>query len=313
MNIKDINDKHGNVIRVCYDLQVVNYEAKKNIKNLVLTAEKSYHDQIKNLVEQVVKGKYKVIFITGPSSAGKTTSSKLISECLKAKEIQSIIISTDDFFYDREDTPKLSDGSYDFDNVTAVDAKCFKNFLNQLVNDGESKMPIFDFYHGKRMRYVDIKSNKEEVIIIEGTHAMNPILTNEVNDIAFKVYVNATNDFILGREVVITSKILRLMRRCIRDHYKRGNTIDETIKIWKHVCKSEQEFITPFRRNADFILDTTHMYEPLLYDFYLKPLLIKAKNNVYTRDFKNVFSKTGSLNKNVVPDDSLLWEFLIKD
>lgn len=294
-------------------MQVVNYEAKKNVANLVLTAEKIYHDQIKKLVERVITNQYKVIFIAGPSSAGKTTSSKLISQYLKEKEIQSIIISTDDFFYNREDTPKLADGSYDFDNITAVDVKCFKAFLNQLVNIGKAKMPIFDFFNGKRKEYIEIKSNKEEVIIIEGTHAMNPILTNEVSDIAFKVYVNATNDFILGREVVITSKLLRLMRRCIRDHYKRGNTIDETIKIWKHVCKSEQEFITPFKQGADFILDTTHMYEPLLYDFYLKPLLIKAKNNIYTRDFKNVFSKTGSLKKNIVPDDSLLWEFLVKD
>lgn len=313
MNKEQINKVHGNIMKTYYDLQVVNFEAKKNPNLLVKTSEKVYHDQIKEVVDLIIKNKHKIVYIAGPSSAGKTTSSKLISEALKRQKITSIVISTDDFFIDREKTPILPDGNYDFDNITALDTVCYKEFIGELMNKGKSKMPIFDFYQGKRTEYKDIQSGENDIILIEGTHAMNPVFTNEVSKKGFKIYVTLNDDFIIGREVVIPSRILRLMRRCIRDYYKRGNSIDETIKIWKNVCKGENEFISPFKANADYILNTIHIYEPLIYDFYLKPLLINSNDNIYIKDFKNIFSKTGSLKKDLIPDDSLLWEFLVKD
>lgn len=313
MNKDEILKLHGNIIRSYYDLHVVNHEAKNNPELLIQTSEKIFHDQINEIAEIIKKNKYKVIYIAGPSSAGKTTSSKLIGNALKRKKISSIIISTDDFFIDRDKTPILPNGNYDYDNVTALDIECYKKFMNKLISTGKAQMPMFDFYDGKRCGYKDIEVSENEIIMIEGTHAMNSLFSNEVKTNGFKIYVTLNDDFVLGREVVIPSRILRLMRRCIRDHYKRGNSIDETIKIWKDVCKSENEFISPFKKNADYILNTTHIYEPLIYDFYLKPLLINAKNNIYTQDFKNIFSKTGSLKKELIPDDSMLWEFMVKD
>jgi uridine kinase len=313
LNKDEIIKIHGKIIKSYYDLQVVNYEARKNPELLVNTSERIFHDQINELVKIIIKGKYKVIYIAGPSSAGKTTSSKLISDALKRKKIVSTVISTDDFFIDRDKTPLLPDGNFDYDNITALDAGYYKEFMSELVDKGKSKMPIFDFYQGKRTGYKEIQSNKNDIIMIEGTHAMNPIFSNEVNTKGFKVYVTLNDDFVLGREVIIPSRVLRLMRRCIRDYYKRGNSVDDTIKIWKNVCKGENEFISPFKIDADYILNTTHMYEPLIYDFYLKPLLINAEDNIYTQDFKNIFSKTGSLKKDLIPEDSMLWEFMVKD
>lgn len=313
MNKNEINKLHGNISRTCYDLQIVNYEAKKNPELLINTSERIYHDQINEIVDIIIENKHKVVYVAGASSAGKTTSSKLISQALKKYNTNSLVISTDDFFIDRENTPILPDGNYDYENITALDLDYYKKFISELIGKGKAKMPIFDFFQGKRSEYKEIQSKKSDIILIEGTHAMNPAFTNEVDANGFKVYVTLNGDFILGREVVIPSRILRLMRRCIRDYYKRGNSIDQTIKIWKNVCKGEHEFISPFKVTADYILNTMHIYEPLIYDFYLKPLLINSKDNIYTKDFKNIFSKTGSLKKNLIPDNSLLWEFLIKD
>ena len=302
------------IVKTCYNLQVVNYEAKENPQRLVSLSERIYHNQINQIIDNIINGHYKVIYIAGPSSAGKTTSSNLISAALKKKGIKSLVISTDDFFLDREKTPKLSDGSYDYDNVTAMDAKYYNKFISQLVEIGSAEMPIFDFIEGRRIRYQQVHSRPEDVIIIEGIHALNPIFVkNRKNAKNYKIYVTLNGDFVLGRELLIPSRILRLMRRCIRDYFKRGYNINDTVKIWKNVCRSEHEFISPYKQDADFVLDTTHIYEPLIYDYYLKPLLVNACKNEYVQDFENIFSKIGSLKKDIIPKNSLLWEFLIKD
>lgn len=314
MDIEEMKKIHGPIVRLAYDINIVNLEAKKNPKKLIATAEKFYHDQINSIVKKVVEKQIKIIKIAGPSASGKTTTAKLIASTLKKVGIGSVVISLDDFFLPREKTPKLPNGNYDFENITAIDQKLYTTFMKSLINNCFANKPIFDFIAGKSLKTELIKINNQDVIIIEGIHALNPIFEKGLNAKKYNIYISCEANYVWGRELLIPARILRLMRRCLRDFYKRGTSIDETLKAWPNVCRGESDYIKPFKYTANFLLDSTHVYEPLLYDVYLKPLLIHSnKENKYIQDFNYIFSKTGKMTKDYIPANSLIWEILVKN
>jgi len=306
----NITKLHGDILKIAYDLEIVNIEARKNTQQLINSAEYLYKTQIDEIVSEICENKHKIIFISGPSSAGKTTTSKLIEKGLKEKNIDCIAISMDDFFLSRQDTPRLPNGDYDYENVTAVDIPCFNNFIKDILENGKAKLPQFNFLTGDRSHYEEIKVKKSDVLIVEGLHALNPIFAKR--EAVYRVYVAVNSNFIVGKEVVITCKQVRLMRRLLRDYYTRGNSIEETLETWKYVCMGEDKYVIPFRNTADYIINTVHMYEPLLYDTYLKPLLKLIKNNKQVAELLKVFDRTGELKKSVIPENSLIWEFIPK-
>jgi len=171
----EVTKLHGDIVKISYDLEIVNYEARKNTEQLIKSSEKMYKSQIDTIVEEIFENNYKIVFISGPSSAGKTTSSKLIAKGLKEKNIGCIAISMDDFFLSRKDTPLLPNGDYDYENVTALDIPCFNNFIKDILENGKAKLPRYDFLTGERGYYEDIKVKKNDIVIIEGLHALNPI------------------------------------------------------------------------------------------------------------------------------------------
>ncbi|MDD4816210.1 MAG: nucleoside kinase [Clostridia bacterium] len=307
----EITKLHGDIVKVSYDLEIVNLEAKKNIKQFVETSEKIYKSQIEEIICQICEKNFKIVFVSGPSSAGKTTSSELIAKGLNQKNIGCIAISMDDFFLSKKHTPLLPNGEYDNENVTALDIPYFNNFIKEILKNGKALLPRFNFLTGNRSGYEEIVLKKNDVLIVEGLHALNPIFAEKEK--IFRVYVAVNSNFIIGKEIVISCKQVRLMRRLLRDYYNRGNSIEETLNAWKYVCMGEDKFVIPFRNSADYIINTVHMYEPLLYDTYLKPLLKKVKNNEQAEKLLKVFDKTGQLNREVIPETSLLWEFVPKD
>ena len=310
----EITKELGDIIKISYDLQLVNYNASENLSGLIKIAENMYSEQIEKVAEEISTGNYKVVLIAGPSCAGKTTSSLRIKKALAKRGFNAKIVSLDDFLIDREKTPRLPDGSYDFENVTTIDIPELKKFIKNVITTGKAYLPHYDFMVDKRTSFSSFTLGENEKIIFEGLHALNPIITKNIASKNFyRVFVSVTSNFVVGKDVVVNNKQLRYMRRMLRDYHKRGTSIRESAETWKNVCKGEDDFITDFKTSVNCILNTTHMYEPLLYDTYLSPLIKNIENIDDVNDIKKIFEKTGKLHKEVVPKNSLIWEFLPKN
>ena len=310
----EITKELGEIIKISYDLQRVNFNANNNLNGLIKIAENMYSDQIDKVADEIVNGDFRFILVAGPSCAGKTTSSLRIKKALAKRGYNTKIVSLDDFLIDREKTPKLPDGSYDFENVTTIDIPELKKFLKNIITTGKAYLPHYDFMVDKRTGFSRFILGENEKIIFEGLHALNPIITKNISTRNFyRIFISVTSNFVVGKDVVINNMQLRYMRRMLRDYYKRGTSIQESAETWKNVCKGEDDFITQFKTSVNCIINTTHMYEPLLYDTYLSPLIKNTSGIEVVDEIKKIFEKTGKLHKEVVPKSSLIWEFLPKN
>lgn len=308
-----INKDFNKLIKASYDINQINDQIKTSLDTFIIACEKNYNAQVIEVANYIAKNKIKMLFVAGPSSAGKTTSSALISEQLLKKNIGSIVVSIDDFFVDLKDTPLLPDGLPDFDNFTTVDIKTFNKFFKDLMIKHKARMPRFSFEKHKRDKWENVEISDKDVVIIEGLHALNPSLltTNEFDNKIAKLYICTNSVFTLNNKVIFNERDLRLMRRTYRDFYTRDKNPIDTLKQWVHVCEGEDLYITPYRDEADFFIDTTRAYEIALWANYFPNICIHCKNEKEMKMFKSKFKHIKKLNKNVIPDDSLLWEFLV--
>ncbi|MGN1259069.1 MAG: uridine kinase [Christensenellales bacterium] len=315
MEILKIQEKLGDVVRTCYNMERINRVAKEQPEELIKVSEQIVADQIDRVVEQVILGKYKFVFIAGPSCSGKTTTAKIISKRLKERKVNGLVVSLDDFFIDLDKAPKLPDGRCDKENITKIDLPFFNKFFNDIIKTNEAMMPEFDFATDKRKpELIPVKIKKNDVIIVEGTHALNPkLLFDHSNDSkVLKVFVCVNSEYRIGSNILISPRKLRLIRRITRDLQTRGQSVHETVTNWNEVCKGEDIYIIPYKNDAHFLIDTTHIYEPLIYDKYLPELLAPLKEVSYAEELLGIFGLCGSLDKSLVPDRSLLWEFLVR-
>lgn len=296
------------IVKSSVDINLINMQSLHSPKELVENCISGYFNQIEDLVNDIQnRPNIKVILLSGPSSSGKTTTANLIKQNLEKINISANVISMDDFFINRDVTPKLADGSYDYENITTVDLPCFKKFLNEILTNSKSMMPKFNFVTGKRDRYEMLQIKKGGILIIEGIHALNPIIINNHEDELYRVYVCLNTNFCIDNKVVLEAKKLRRIRRAIRDFYTRGMTIQQTIKIWKNVCAGEDKFIKPFKNNANFLIDSTHNFEPLIYKKYLPRLL---DNSNIAKEFEDELKFLCEMDISYLPEKCLLWEFL---
>lgn len=296
--------------RNIFYLDEVNNLAQLDKNLLVSMSEEMYHNQINELVEDALSKPVKILLVAGPSSSGKTTTSNLITKALQSKNKKSLTISLDDFFYNREKTPRLPNGKYDFENITAIDLDYFNEFINDLFATNHAKMPIFDFVEGRRKPdLVDVSIDENTYLIIEGLHALNPTLLNIPRENLYKIYICVQSNFNLGDNLEIDYTNLRLMRRFNRDYYTRGRTLEGTLDSWEEVLTGEKLYIDPYKDDADYNIDSTLMYEPLLFANYLKPLL-KKSNLPKIKEIDVMLNHCATLTKDVIPSNSLLNEFI---
>lgn len=312
MKILNICKDIENLTRVSYSLDVLNENCNSNSKNLIKTSEKIYRDQVKKISSSIISKGIRMVLVAGPSSSGKTTTANIISQELLKKNVGSIVVSIDDFFVNLEDTPLLPDGSPDFENITSVDIDAFNTFFSELLTKQTAKMPHFNFFKHKRDSWEQISINKGDVLIVEGIHALNPMLikTHDFDAGTYRVYAFTNSIFTHKNKIVIEPQTLRLMRRCYRDAFSRGREPIYTLKNWANVCEGERLYIAPYMCNADSIIDTTHPYEVLIYANYLTRLLTPYRNNPLAKDLLSTLTKIGHLDKKSVPPSSLLWEFI---
>lgn len=290
---------------------VLRGEASKLINVSEALQEKKLNDIVDNIVEKGAR----LVLLAGPSSSGKTTTSKRLAILLMASGIVPHIISTDDYFVNRVDTPKDANGNYDFECIGAVDTELFNRQMNQLLAGEEVELPRYDFktgervYENRRMRIGD-----GDIIIIEGNHALNPILSEQVpEDKKFRVFISPLTTIALDDHNSIPTKDIRLLRRLIRDYQYRGYTAKETIHRMPSVSAGEEKWIFPFQELADAIFNSALLYELAVIKDQVTPILeqIAEREVEYAeasrlRKFLRYFR---SVPADQVPPTSLLREF----
>ncbi len=258
----------------------------------------------------------KLILISGPSSSGKTTFSKRLSVQLMANGLKPYPISLDDYFVNREDTPKDENGNYDYESLYALDLDFFNQQLQALIKGEEVELPRFNFTTGKREwsgKHLRVDDNM--ILILEGIHALNPELTPHIpTESKFKIYVSALTTILLDNHNYIPTTDNRLLRRIIRDYKYRGYSAEETISRWPSVRAGEEKWIFPYQENADVMFNSALLFELAIIKDYAEPILRKVPNNrpeyseaYRLRKFLGYFVP---LQDKELPPTSLLREFL---
>ena len=223
----------------------------------------------------------RLVLITGPSSSGKTTFCKRLCIQLLACGLRPYSISTDDYFVNRVDTPKLPNGDYDFDNIEAVEYNLLEDHLTRLMKGERVEVPEYNFVTGKReYNGKKVKLSSDSVLIIEGIHALNPLLTQKIADsMKFKIYISALTSISLDDHNWIPVRDNRLLRRIIRDYNKGAFTAQQTISQWKNVCEAEDKWIFPFQETADAMFNSALNIEFAVLRTHAEIILLSVPKN----------------------------------
>ena len=250
-------------------------------KKVILVSEAMQEKQISSIAEEIAR-RYKegvrLVLISGPSSSGKTTTCKRLEVQLATNLLNPIGISLDDYFVNRDQTPKDEYGDYDFESIYALDLPKLNEDLDALLAGKEIDIPTYDFTTGKRVyKGKKLKLEDRAVIVMEGIHALNPILTEQLPDSAkFRIYVSALTTISLDNHNWIPTTDNRLLRRIVRDYRYRGYSAKETIARWHSVRKGEDKWIFPFQENADAMFNSAMLYELAALRPFAEPILLEV-------------------------------------
>ena len=296
----------------------INEAIKENrIKDIILLAEALHEKKIAKIADNIARNKdIKVVLIAGPSSSGKTTFAQRLGIQLKLNRIKPVTISVDNYFVERKDNPKDENGDYDFECLEAIDLELFNEHLTKLLNGEEIEMPEFDFLEGtKRYKGKMLKLKEDEVLVIEGIHCLNDKLTSSISaKQKYKIYISALTVLNLDRFNRISTTDTRLIRRIVRDYQFRGYSAKHTIRTWNKVNEGERKNIFPFQEDANFIFNTSLIYEIGALKPIVMPLLEEITNQdkeyAEARRLIDTLKYFEVVPKKDIPTNSLLKEFL---
>ncbi len=285
--------------------------------DIINISEALQEKKIAKIAEDVANRKgVKLVLLAGPSSSGKTTSCKRLSIQLAVNGLKPLQISLDDYFVDREKTPKDANGEYDYESIYALDLQLINDQFNALFRGEEVELPKYDFQTGKSKKSgKKLKMNDNNVLVVEGIHALNPELTAQIpNEQIFRVYASALTTILLDNHNYIPTTDNRLLRRIIRDYKYRGVSAQETIHRWPSVRAGENKWIFPFQENADAMLNTAMLYELAVIKTQAEPLLQQVPENCeeYAEAYRllKFLKYFKGIPYNNLPPTSLLREFL---
>ena len=285
--------------------------------DIINISEALQEKKIAKIAEDIAQRKgVKLVLLAGPSSSGKTTSCKRLSIQLAVNGLKPLQISLDDYFVDREKTPKDESGEYDYESIYALDLKLINEQFNALFRGEEVELPKYDFQSGKSKRSgKKLKMNDHNVLVVEGIHALNPELTSQIPDEQiYRVYASALTTILLDNHNYIPTTDNRLLRRIIRDNKYRGVSAQETIHRWPSVRAGENKWIFPFQENADAMLNTAMLYELAVIKMQAEPLLQLVPENCeeYAEAYRllKFLKYFKGIPYNNLPPTSLLREFL---
>ncbi len=285
--------------------------------DIINISEALQEKKIAQIAEQIAaRPGVKLVLLAGPSSSGKTTSCKRLSIQLAVNGLKPLQISLDDYFVDRERTPKDENGEYDYESIYALDLQKINDQFNALFRGEEVELPKYDFQSGKSKKSGQrLKMNDNNVLVVEGIHALNPELTSQIpNEQIFRVYASALTTILLDNHNYIPTTDNRLLRRIIRDYKYRGVSAQETIHRWPSVRAGENKWIFPFQENADAMLNTAMLYELAVLKMQAEPLLEQVPENCdeYAEAYRllKFLKYFKGIPFNNLPPTSLLREFL---
>ena len=292
---------------------------KGRSQDIILVSEAMQEKQVAKIAEKIADG-YKegirIVLISGPSSSGKTTFCKRLQVQLTTNLLHPVGISLDDYFLNREDTPKDEHGEYDFESLYALDLPYFNKDLKKLLSGEEIELPSFNFETGQRVfKGKKLKLRENSILVIEGIHALNPELTEFIDDkYKYRVYVSVLTSISLDNHNWIPTMDNRLLRRIIRDYRFRGYSAEDTINRWPSVRRGEDKWIFPYQENADAMFNSAMLYELAALRKFAEPILAQvpesSKANAEAYRLLRFLRYFNYIPTEELPGTSLLREFL---
>lgn len=299
-------------------LSDINKSVASDVESFIESAEEDFDGSVSSLVERFVSDcDCDIVLLAGPSSSGKTTTAGKIVEKINRSGRNAYTLSLDDYYHNAADIPMTDKGVRDFENVSALDIDLIHKTFSDLIENRKAMVPEFDFVSGTRkseMRGIELK--KDDVIIVEGLHALNPIITKGLDEShIYKVYISVssrvTDD---DGKVIFSKRNLRLVRRMIRDYHYRNTSVEKTFSQWPEVLRGEDKYIFPYEKNARFRIDSFHPYESSIFRDEAVELLDTVDNAScfypLAQQLKEDFSRLRPIDISKMPDDSLLREFI---
>ncbi|MBQ6519524.1 MAG: TGS domain-containing protein, partial [Anaerolineaceae bacterium] len=287
------------------------------IEDLILVSESLLDRQFTKAAEAIVKhrDKIKVVMIAGPSSSGKTTSSKRLSIELLTHGISPIPVEMDNFFLDRALTPRDENGEYDFETVYALNIPVFRDCIKRLIEGEEVQIPRFDFVSGKSLPGQVLQMKENQILIVEGIHGLNPLMHEGFDpENIYGIFVAPMTQINMDRYNRVSTLDVRLMRRIVRDFRDRGYSAAATIARWESVRAGERKFINPYQNNADMLINTSLVYEVSalreLADIALRMVPHGTPEFVEAKRLLSFLEWVRPLDLNLVPANSILSEFV---
>ena len=299
-------------------LQVINDFALNSPRELVARAERHYDRELSDIAKRISEDDdIKIVALAGPSASGKTTTAHILREKLRELDEETEIISLDDFYLPIDSLPLLEDGTRDIESVNALDIPLINKCFNEIIRTGKTVLPKFKFSTKERIinsREIDLSGRG--IAIVEGLHALNPLITDLVpSKNIFKAYISVNRGIVNeDGSRLLSSRQLRLARRVLRDRTFRGTPVNETLSLWQGVVEGEEKYLYCFKETADVQIKTLHIYEPCLYRNAILSLKDEISEDAPLKDY---FLKTAAalerfvpIDISLVPPDSLITEFV---
>lgn len=286
------------------------------VEELIRISETKQSNELLQLAEKIYHNKdLKIVLLAGPSSSGKTTTSKKLCMFLRSFGVNPAVISMDDYFVEREETPLNEEGKPDYECLEAVDLKLFNNQIEQILKGEEVVTPTYNFLTGNKEYNNKIKLGNSDVLVIEGIHALDKrVLTNISKNKIFRIYISALTELNIDNHNYISTTDNRLLRRIIRDNKTRGHGVQRTISTWPDVRSGEEKYIFPYQDNADYTFNSALIYEIGVLKTYAEPLLyaVDPSDSCY-EEAKRLINFLGfflPIPADAIPKDSILREFV---
>ena len=309
-------DKWLNKMDLNYVCDVNKIVAEGNIQDLIMKNDIMVDNSVYQIARTVEQEKKRIVLMAGPSSSGKTTTSKKLSLYLSSLGLHAHAISLDDFFVNRDETPLDSEGKRDYECLESIDLVLFNQSLKDLLDGKEVTMPTYNFILGeKEFKNEPLKIGEEDILVIEGLHALNPKLTTlEDESLIYKVYISPLTPLNVDRHNYVSTTDNRLLRRIIRDYRTRGRSAEASLATWASVRRGEEKYIFPYTDTADAIVNTVYVYELGVLKVYVEPLLcnIKMDSPFYdeARRLLDNLKAIYAIPSEFVDKDNLLREFI---
>ncbi len=314
----DLEERHLKVMRA-ETVDALNRRIREDGgRELVMMCHFYQNSRIVQIVNQVSDQfpRKRIVMVAGPSSSGKTTFTRMLAVYLAAQGLRARMISVDNYFRNREDTPRNADGSYNFECLEALSTDLFGEHLKSLLEGGEVRLPRFDFNSGVRLDGVEpMRLNANDILLIEGIHGLNPKMTPGLDrDSKFLVYISALTTLNIDRLTRMSTSDGRLLRRMVRDSFSRGYSAAQTISGWTSVRRGERSYIFPYQEEADLMFNSSLPYELAALKPYAEPLLeeVKPGSPEYhtARRLLRTLSCVEPIRESMIPRLSIIREFI---